>query len=133
MERAAANNNAVSVDEYMELHQVASKLEGELLMHKSSSNVDQLSQELRLRTKAIKALVGLLLLAIFTPGLFYVVFVLALGMLGLFYYLEMEPYKHQIDEVIVRLAHLFSSVTEDSVGQARNRLQQKARAKQLKR
>merc|ERR1712137_1148683 len=83
----------------MELHQVASKLEGELLMHKSSSNVDQLSQELRLRTKAIKALVGLLLLAIFTPGLFYVVFVLALGMLGPFYYLEMEPYKHQIDEV----------------------------------
>merc|ERR1711916_351904 len=96
-QQAAQRNGTVPIDDYMALHATASKLEEEVLSYRNAGTMQDMRDDLTLRTRLLKSSLALLLLALFLPALFQ--FVLTAGIfvcfvvLGSFYYFEVEPYR----------------------------------------
>merc|ERR1711916_271871 len=121
-QQAAQRNGAVPIDDYMALHATASKLEEEVLSYRNAGTMQDMRDDLTLRTRRLKSSLALLLLALFqfvlTAGIF-VCFVV----LGSFYYFEVEPYRTKMDLTFRHIGELLGGLSPESVRQAGQHLE----------
>jgi hypothetical protein len=90
---------SVTIDEYMTLHQIATSLDEQ----------GDLRVALMQRDRLVKFLVISLFLALFLPSLFSLLLSLAVLGLVIAYFMDIEPFKSQIAEIVASVSMLLST------------------------
>lgn len=125
-----ASRGGPTLDEYMTLHQHATRMEEELLSFRNNGTIVNLRQEVLLRSRILKLSLGLLLMAVFIPGLFQLFLTLSIAglflLMSVFYYFKIQPYAAKLDEVFHHIGELLGSLNSEAVHQARKRLNHEA-------